>query len=667
MASRTDHRRRSVGTTLAWVGTLVLWALPLEAASATFCGVGATPAPSEATDQVRLVSEQVRFVKTRGGGETSADKEADAGGSEQSGQNQPTYWRVETTYELENVSGATFEQTVEFRDEYVETETPDDTCSTEPYTVEVDGESRQLTDEGPYQLELTVPAGESRTVARTYIHGEPEGDSPIGSEAISYNATPGEAWKGTLGETRLVYELPRRPWDIRYPATRGGGESEEGPAGSVEYIRQREKLVDGEQTSTVVFGAEDWEPARDVEVYFVPPDPHALTDLDRKWVGVIHKCPNYASASIYTEARRNGEDARADEGLREFARAFTDEMLRKCRHAVYAHHGRDFDSDELDEFFYGSGEPTTSVLGIAEVGFQKNPDYREELLADWERDYAAFIADIEELDIDPDDGDGRSDDSSESPSAAAGSGAQDGGSPSRSSSEGGPGSWEVDTTYLKNLFMSSTPLLVPLGILAIPFLWFAFKNWQGRREMERATEAACLLCESRNLAPLGGDDFECLDCGYDSSWQQKPQVRELFQQLRELRQAERSFQRAVDEMQSAERWSWFDILWGSGQGKHGAMNNAQKAQTQGLSRLRDLADEYPELLEMSTAGGNVDQSCLMDQVVDFVGTDIEVHGQIRESTEEVRKYLQIVESVRERVVDEIREKADGTDAMDLHW
>lgn len=683
----THHVRHRLVVALCLVGGLASGSLvPAEAAAATFCGVGATPQPSEPSERVRLASEEVRLTKVVPGGADGESDATDAGKKaeadvETAGEadtakrvSADAYWRVRTTYQLENVTDGAAEQTIAFRDRHVDTDCPDCRCATAMEAVEIDGERTALTGAEPARLDLVIPPGETRRIERTYIHAEPEQDATVGAEAVSYDAEPGAAWRGEVGRTRLVFELPWRPWNIRYPAT-GGDDREHGdetlPKGAVEYVRQVGTWEDGEATHTVVFGARDWEPDRDIAVYLVAPDPYALTGSDRRWLGVINKCPYYGGAKAYRKAQEAETNAKIEELLGHVAESYPAQLLRKCRHAVEAHHGRDFDDEELDAFFYGSGEPTTNALGLAEVGFQKNPDYREELLEDWERTYATFVGDAaayqQKHDIEVG-GTGaaaseRADGASQS--GRRGSNASPAEPPSRSRDEPSVSVGDLFRMFVRDM-VSLWPLLIPLGVLALPMLFFVVKNWLGRREMDRASEATCLLCESNDVEARGDDEFECLDCGFDSSWRERPTLRPLFQQLRELRDAERSFQRAADEMESAKRWSLFDILGGSGQAKHGAMSEAGRAQAEGLTKLKDLADEYPELLEMPVAGENLDVSSLADLGIDFIGTDIKAHKQITESYEQVNQFLEVVSSVREQLISEIRDRANVHE-YDVEW
>ena len=667
-----------------WLGIWALAWLPLEAAAATFCGVGATPRPSEPSEHVRLVDEDVRFVRVdpepsggEGGGVADAgtrDETSDAGvDADTADAGVPdlsdAYWRVETSYALKNTSDERLEQVVEFHDKPVESDCPNCECVPAPTQVEVDGKPAEPTGAGPYRLGLVIPPGESRTITRTYIHAEPANSSPVGAESITYDTKPGSRWKGSIGRTRIVYEFLRRPWTIRYPAPRGGsGRADDGefPEGVLEYVRQVEKLVDGESTIRAVFGARDWEPDRDVAVYVVSPDPYMLTGSDRSWVGVIHKCPYYGGAKAYREARDAGNAAEAEDLIDHVANNYPAELLRKCRHVVDAHHGRDFEDDELDAFFYGSGQPSTNTFGLTKIGFQKNPAFEEGMLQEWERSYRTFVEDaaayqrkhdIEVAVANPDAGAEESDETPAEDPDGREAGSQE---------ESSTGLLDL-LALLGNGLLSMWPLLIPIGVIGVPILlFFVVRNWLGAREMDRAEEAACLMCDSKNLDKRSEDEFECRDCGFDTSWSRRQGLQTLFQQLRELREAERSFQRAADEMKSAKRWALFDIFGGSGHGKHGAMNAATRAQVEGLTTLKDLADDYPELLDMHIAGENMDVSTFADIGMDSIGADIKAHRQITESMEQVEAFLEPVASARESLVAKIRDRADN-EGYDVAW
>lgn len=200
--------------------------------------------------------------------------------------------------------------------------------------------------------------------------------------------------------------------------------------------------------------------------------------------------------------------------------------------------------------------------------------------------------------------------------------------------------------------------LCPLIILALPFAFFVGKRYFARREMARAAEEHCLVCESRDVRSKGADDYECLECGFESTWKNDDQIAPLLHQLRDLREAEHNFEEAAENMKYAKWWSTFDVFTGSGSGKREYMRKAGKAQLRGLSMVEDVIDEYPELMEMPVAGDTVEATPLADAVVDSLGTDLKVDRQIAQSREKVEKFLWTVRRINDNVVKRIEDAID---------
>lgn len=164
----------------------------------------------------------------------------------------------------------------------------------------------------------------------------------------------GPSWAGTIGRARFTVRVPWRPWEVRFP--------EEYRV--KEYLQE---LVAGSPRTRLIFEQEDWVPTEDFS-------------LDMEFTSTSSSLGLAGSCGL----DRHELGPRQAPILRQLCRLSAPE-LRACRHAVFAHHGRAFQSETLREAFYGQG--TTP----GQLGLRVDPGYRDEFLTRAERAYLREI------------------------------------------------------------------------------------------------------------------------------------------------------------------------------------------------------------------------------------------------------------------------------------
>lgn len=208
--------------------------------------------------------------------------------------------------------------------------------------------------------------------------------------------------------------------------------------------------------------------------------------------------------------------------------------------------------------------------------------------------------------------------------------------------------------------MSVWVWLCPLLVLGVPLLYFAGKQILARRQMARAAEEHCLLCDSREIESRG-DTYTCLDCGFDSSWSDDADIGPMLDQLRDLRAAERNFDEAAENMKYAKWMSTVEVFLGSAAGKRDYLQKAGKAQMRGLSTVEDLIDDHPDLLEMPVPGESVGSTTITDEMFEPLKTDLREDRDIEASRKNVEKFHWKVQRLVDGLVKRIREAGDERD------
>lgn len=341
---------------------------PGGANDAAFGGAGADLVPL-VESRIQMVSEDIRLERTAPGGYRIL------GGGE---------WRVHAIYRLKSLSA----EPVEIQIGFPEPACPEDgDCSFsgfEDMTTLVRGVETPLTvgtvaphapwagDIGRVHLfSVRFAPNETVEVVHDYRHGLSE--QVNGGEEIRYITRTGAPWAGPIEHAHFRLELPFRPWGMGL----GGWDAA--------LMGLRETLGDGQTRVELDFQRSDWEPASDLTLYLGPGTPTLESP------SLIADCP--APADLFDLAM----DAATLQTKTLLARTegLSSEQLRRCRNAVFAHHGKVFEDSALNDFFYGpSGlkiHPSNAPGFAPSAVFARNPDFAPAMLTPSERAYVSAL------------------------------------------------------------------------------------------------------------------------------------------------------------------------------------------------------------------------------------------------------------------------------------
>lgn len=203
---------------------------------------------------------------------------------------------------------------------------------------------------------VTFAPRETVEVVHTYRHGKSEHVN--GGEFLIYLTRTGAPWAKSIGRARFTVTLPFRPWGLIL-----------GPWGP--HLRKLEEtLVGGRSRSRLIFERRRWEPKADLNLHLGAGAPIAGNGT------LLPYCPHPTpSGKLYVDAKRPP----------------TLPQLRRCRNAVFAHHGKVFRDSKLNSFFYGK----KGLRVLKKAVFAKNPSYSAKMLTKAERRYVRQIIQLE--------------------------------------------------------------------------------------------------------------------------------------------------------------------------------------------------------------------------------------------------------------------------------
>jgi uncharacterized protein (TIGR02594 family) len=338
-----------------------------------FGGAGADLVPL-AEDRVQMLSEDILIERVAPGGYRILGD---------------GYWRVRATYRFRNLT----DETVPVQMGFPEPACPEDGDCTfagfEDMATTVRGEAASLSVgavdrrhpwtehiDRVHVFAVAFTPGETVEVVHAYRHGLTEYVN--GGEDLAYVTRTGALWAGTIDDARVRVRLPYRPWGISPGAW--------GP----HLLRLTERLADGQPEVELEFRRTQWEPEDDLRVVFGPGYPTLETP------GLIAGCPSHGELFDHALAVEAVDPA----DLLQRTQSLSATMLRLCRNAVFAHHGKDFDDAELDRFFYGErGLRVHGAGDDASAGravFARNPDFAPAMLTDPEWAYVKALQLVEQ-------------------------------------------------------------------------------------------------------------------------------------------------------------------------------------------------------------------------------------------------------------------------------
>ena len=302
----------------------------------------------------------------------------------------PGHWRVKARYRLRNLTGEALEVRVGLPEPACPPELDCAVQGFEDVTTTVRGAPVAMTpgsiDPGHPMAEevarvhlfaIRFAPGETVAVGHSYRHGLSEFIN--GGENLRYLTNTVANWAGTIGRARFRVTVPFRPWGL---SLGDWGDALE---------RFDERLVDGAPRVEFVLGRTEWKPETDLGLYIGPGGPSVSTEF------LIEGCP--APGQLFA----NAMEAEAFDAAAAAARLgpLPDENLRRCRNAVYAHHGYSFGDAATRRLFYGASgiriippEPGTGRPGTV---FARNPEFSPRMLSPAEHAYLSAIQALERL------------------------------------------------------------------------------------------------------------------------------------------------------------------------------------------------------------------------------------------------------------------------------
>jgi len=301
----------------------------------------------------------------------------------------PGHWNVRASYRFRNLTAESIT---------VQIGSPEPACPPtldcgfsgfEDMTTTVRGESTPLTVvsidadhelsedmERVHLFSVDFAPNETVEVVHTYRHGLTEHIN--GGEDLTYVTRTGTLWAGRIEEARFRIRLPFRPWGLSLD-------------GWDDHLhRFEEKLVDDQLRVDLTFLRSDWDPRTDLRLYIGPGAPSLATP------SLIEGCP--APSDLFEASMDPDEMNRV--AVAELLGPLSAEALRRCRNAVYAHHGYDFTNPELNSAFYG--ESAIRVMkpqeGSGRPGtvFARNPAFSPAMLTHAECSYVEAIKRLEQ-------------------------------------------------------------------------------------------------------------------------------------------------------------------------------------------------------------------------------------------------------------------------------
>lgn len=214
---------------------------------------------------------------------------------------------------------------------------------------------------------------ETVEVMHSYHHGLSEHIN--GGEDLVYLTRTGARWAGSIEDAQFRIRLPFRPWGLSL--------GEWGP----QLVKFTEQLINGRPQVELSFQRTDWEPEQDLKLTIGPGWPTLETP------GLIIGCP--AHGELFES---DFDIATLDfAALKERTKALSNDKLRICRNAVFAHHGRNFGDPALNRFFYGERglQIHTDAASRNSAVFAKNPHFSTNMLTAPETAYVKAIQQLE--------------------------------------------------------------------------------------------------------------------------------------------------------------------------------------------------------------------------------------------------------------------------------
>jgi MYXO-CTERM domain-containing protein len=225
-------------------------------------------------------------------------------------------------------------------------------------------------------FDATFEVGKPTRIHHSYRVHETEDSS--GGRAISYVTRTGATWAGTIGHARFRVRIPFEATEIYPPEDTGLA------------LTMRAIEVDGKKLGELLLEARDWEPVKDLSVYYnatpgggfmytdsvgegAPrvdtPDPYC-PQLGTIWIrGSMLGEPNPNDAVDPNDTVDKWAEKLAPQGLG---------SAKHCRAYIYAYRGKDLGSDDLNKYFYGP--EGHKDRGWPYKHFQPNPYYSDALL-----------------------------------------------------------------------------------------------------------------------------------------------------------------------------------------------------------------------------------------------------------------------------------------------
>lgn len=342
------------------------------ASDRAFDGTGASLVP-RAEPRVRMVSQDVRLTRAAPQGYRVLG---------------PGHWRIEARYRFRNLT----DKTVTLRIGAPEPAClPEMDCAFDGFqdlTTSVRGlpvtqtlgsvdPDHPMAEEAARVHLFTVRFAPGETVAVTHSYRHALSEQINGGEDLTHLTRGGAAWAGSVGVARFRVSLPFRPWGL---SLGGWGDS---------LTRFQERLVDGATRVELLLERTDWRPERDLRLYIGPGEPTLSTS------SLIAGCPapGQLFARVMAAAAFDAAAAAARLG------PLSARTLRRCRNAVYAHHGYRFTDAALNRAFYGETGirvlPPVAGDGRPGAVFARNPDFSPAMITAAEQSYVAAIRALE--------------------------------------------------------------------------------------------------------------------------------------------------------------------------------------------------------------------------------------------------------------------------------
>jgi hypothetical protein len=335
-----------------------------------FGGAGADLVPL-AENRVQMVSEDI-LIERRALGGYQILGEGD--------------WRVLATYRFRNLTSESVDVQIGFPEPACPEDSDCDFTGFTAMTTTVRSEPVELTvgtvDPGQswaehigrvYLFAVRFAPHETVEVIHRYHHGLSEYVN--GGEDLTYLTRTGAQWAGSIENARFRIRLPFRPWGLSL-----------GEWGT-QLVKFTEQRVDEAPQIEFHFQWTHWEPRQDLKFTIGPGQPTLETP------SLIAGCPAH------------GELFESDFDLttldfveiKDRTQALSNDQLRLCRNAIFAHHGKDFDDPALDQFFYGKHglQIHTDAASHNSAVFARNPHFSANMLTTPETAYIKAIQQLE--------------------------------------------------------------------------------------------------------------------------------------------------------------------------------------------------------------------------------------------------------------------------------